>query len=178
MGTGPRLVVLRGNAAVGKTTLAARLQRALGPRTANIGQDHFRRVVTGEHDVLLGDNIGLIANTIRYCAGLGYDVIAEGIFVAKHYRNMLEEVIGQHPGPVHLFYLEVPLEETLRRHAGRLLADEIPADLIRSWYVPSDTLGVPSEVVLDGTAELGDILHTILDTVGPATPAGDPDRYL
>src|SRR6476620_4897495 len=51
----PHLIVLRGNAASGKCTLAAALQRGLGPGTANIEQDHFRRVILREHDVPDGE---------------------------------------------------------------------------------------------------------------------------
>lgn len=172
----PHLIVLRGNAASGKSTVAAALQRALGPGTANIGQDHFRRVILREHDVPDGDNIGLIAHTARYCAGIGNDVIVEGILVAKHYRAMLRELLDRHRGQTHVFYLDVPLEETLRRHATRPLGAEVAADQLREWYVRSDTLGLPGEVVLDGTADLAVTLEVILNTVGEVTTKGADGR--
>jgi adenylate kinase family enzyme len=122
----PALVVLRGSSASGKTTLAGDLQRVLGPGVANIGQDHLRRVVLREHDVPGGDNIGLIAHTVEYCLGTGYDVVLEGIMLEAHYGEMLRELLGTHPGPSHVFYLDVPLDETLRRHEGRPLRSEVP----------------------------------------------------
>ncbi|SDF22207.1 AAA domain-containing protein [Blastococcus aurantiacus] len=175
----PHLIVLRGNSASGKTTIAAALQRALGRGTANIGQDHFRRVVLREHDTPGADNIGLIAHTIRYCTGRSYNVIAEGIFVADHYRDMLREVIAEHPGPTHVFYLDVPLEETVRRHMARPLGTELPVDKLREWYVPSDTLGVPGEVVLDGAADLATTVQSIRDVIGPVPtrPAAAGARF-
>lgn len=66
------LIVVRGNSASGKSTLAAALQRAIGRGVANIGQDHFRRVVLREHDVADADNIGLIVHTVQYCLSIGY----------------------------------------------------------------------------------------------------------
>lgn len=171
----PHLIVLRGNAASGKSTLAAALQRALGPGTANIEQDHFRRVILREHDVPDGENIGLIAHTVGYCASIGNNVIVEGILVAKHYRDMLREMVTQHRGPTHVFYLDVPLEETLRRHATRPLAAEVSADKLGEWYVQSDSLGLPGEVVLDGTADLEVTLKVILHKVGDV-PTKDKDR--
>jgi hypothetical protein len=60
--------------------------------------------------------------------------------VAKHYRDMLREVLAEHHGPTHVFYLDVPLEETLRRHRTRPLGAEVSADKFREWYVQSDTL--------------------------------------
>lgn len=177
---GPHLIVLRGNSATGKSTLAAALQRVLGPRTANIGQDHFRRVVLREHDVPDADNIGLIEHNVRYCAALGHHVILEGILFAKHYRPMLSRVIAGHHGPSHVFYVDVPLEETLRRHATRPLAADVPADKMRDWYVPGDTLGLPGETVLDGTADLDAMLDAIRARIGPVATAVTTggDRFL
>ena len=114
----PRLVILRGNSASGKTTLAASVQRAWGPGTANIGQDHLRRTVLREHDVPHGDKIGLIDHTVRYCLGIGYNVILEGILVADHYAPMLRRLIADHDGLAFVVYLDVPLDETLKRHAA------------------------------------------------------------
>ena len=176
----PHLIVLRGNAASGKSTLATALQRSLGPGTANIEQDHFRRVILREHDVPDGENIGLIAQAVRYCASIGNNVIVEGILVAKHYRAMLHDLLNQHHGPTHVFHLDVPLGETQRRHAGRPLGAEIPADKLREWYEQSDTLGVPGEVVLDGTADLEVTLKAIRNRIGdvPSKGVHDRDRYL
>ncbi len=175
----PHLIVLRGNSACGKTTIAAELQHALGPGTANIAQDHLRRVVLREHDVPNGDNIGLLANTIRYCTGLGYDVIVEGILVAAHYREMLCQVLTEHRGPTHAFYLDVPLEVALRRHQERPLGLEVPPEQFRRWYVPSDVLDVPDEVVLDATVAVNVTTHRIMATLGDFNSKDwDPDRFL
>jgi hypothetical protein len=111
-----RLIVLRGSTASGTTTVALALQQALGPRTANIGQDHFRRVVLRQHEVPGGDNIGLIAHTVHYCASIDDHVIVEGIFRASRYGDMLTQDLAEHPGPTHVFYLDllgVPCEIVL-----------------------------------------------------------------
>ena len=159
--------------------MADELQRALGPGTANIAQDLLRRVVLREHDVANGDNIGLLANTIRYCTGLGYDVIVEGILLAAHYRDMLCQVLSEHRGPTHAFYLEVPLDVALRRHRERPLGLEVPPEQFRRWYVPSDVLGVPGEVVLDATADVSVTTGEIMAALGDLrTKDLDPDRFL
>lgn len=162
----PRLVIIRGNSAAGKSTLAVALQRALGRGTANIEQDHFRRVVLREHDVPNGDNIGLIANAVRYCLGIGYHVILEGILVSDHYGPMLRELVQSHPGQSHVFYLDVPLKEALRRHEGRPLRAEVPPQKLHDWFVPSDLLDVPGEIVLDGRQEVEATLAAMLLSMG------------
>lgn len=108
---------------------------------------------------------------MRYCAALGHHVILEGILFAKYYRPMLSLVIAGHHGPSHVFYVDVPLEETLRRHATRPLVADVPADKMRDWYVPGDTLGLPGETVLDGTADLDAMLDAIRARIGPVATA-------
>lgn len=179
-GSASRLVILRGNSGSGKTTLAQQLQLAMGRGTANIGQDHFRRVVLREHDVRGGDNIAFIAASVRYCLSIGYHVIVEGILIADHYAGMLHDLLDGHAGPGHVFYLDVPLEETLRRHEGRPMRVDVEPAKLREWYVPHDVLGVPGEVVLDGSAGLETTLAEMVARIGPvpARPDRDGARFL
>ncbi|WP_309649299.1 AAA family ATPase [Nocardioides sp.] len=176
----PRLVVVRGNAASGKTSIATELQRAWGPGVAVIGQDHFRRVVLREHDVPGADNIGLIAHTVRYCASIGLHVVLEGILLTEHYGPMLRELVAEHPGPTHVFYVDVPPEETMRRHLARPLGAVVPAEVFGEWYVDDDRLGVPGEVALDGAPPLEIVLAALREHLGPLEPQRerDPSRYL
>jgi thymidylate kinase len=167
------LIVIRGNSGSGKTTLARDLQLSMGRRTANIGQDHLRRIVLREHDLPDADNIGLIAHTARYCLAIGYHVIVEGILHADHYRSMLCELAEGHPGPTDVFYLDIGLEETLRRHAGRPLAAEVEPERLREWYRAHDVLGVPGEVVLDANQTAQETLAAVRKHIGPVTPHPD-----
>lgn len=167
---GPHLIVLRGNSGSGKTTLAAALQREMGRGTANVGQDHLRRVLLREHDVPGGDNIGLIDAVARHCLAVGYHVIVEGILLAQHYGSMLTDLVDDHDGPHLVFYLDVTLEETLRRHADRPLSNEVTPAQLRDWYVHRDLLGLSGEMVLDGSREPAWVLARMTEQVGPITP--------
>lgn len=181
-GARPHLILLRGNSASGKTTLASRLQRHMGRGTANIGQDHFRRVVLREHDVTGGDNIELIRRTARFCLSIDYHVILEGIFAEDHYGPMLRELVDGHAGPVHVFYLDASLEETLRRHEGRAMRAEVPPEALRRWWRPADVLGVPGEIVVDTSGEQDAVLAQLVEVIGPVRqlrhePADTEQRY-
>ncbi|MFF2642171.1 hypothetical protein ACFVUB_20290 [Streptomyces niveus] len=103
----PRLIVLRGNSASGKSTVAAAIRERFGRGLALIGQDNLRRVVLHEHDRPGAPNIGLI--------DAGYHVVVEGILRADHYGAMLTRLHTDHRGPTHGYYLDIPHQETLAR---------------------------------------------------------------
>ncbi|MDQ2844946.1 MAG: AAA family ATPase [Actinomycetota bacterium] len=178
--TDPHLIVIRGNSASGKSTLALRLQHALGPGTANIGQDHFRRIVLREHDVPGGTNIGFIDSSARYCLAAGWNVIVEGILIASHYGDMLRALVSSHQGPTHLYYIRVDLEETVRRHQARPLAAKVPSAKLYEWFHADDLLGLPGEIVIDGAAPLDVVQESILDDIGsvPMVAGSDGARFL
>lgn len=145
----PPLVVLRGNSASGKSTVARRVQRDL-PRgeVAVIGQDHVRRELLWERDSGQGDTVGLLESMVSHCLGIGRITLLEGIFGAERYREMFARMLRDAPGSTLVYYLDVSLPETLRRHAGKPIAGHVPAEEVASWYRPHDVLGVPGEQVL------------------------------
>lgn len=172
----PLLVVIRGNAGSGKSTVATALQQQLGPGTAYVGQDHFRRVVLQERDLPDGDNIGLIASTVQYCLDIGYNVILEGILFSGHYAPMIRELLSSHEGPRHVFYLDVPLSETISRHTGRPLITDVPPEQLERWYVDRDVLGLEGETVIPaGDLTTRDVLTCMTNAIGtvpsPTRPA-------
>lgn len=63
-----RLIVLRGNSASGKSSVAACIRDRFGRGLALVGQDNLRRVVLRERDRPGAANIGLI-DTVASTAG-------------------------------------------------------------------------------------------------------------
>ncbi|MFD3696901.1 AAA family ATPase [Streptomyces sp. NPDC058646] len=163
-----RLVVLRGNSASGKSSVAAGLRERFGRGLALVGQDHLRRVVLREHDRPDGANIGLIDTVARYALDAGYHVVVEGILYADHYGAMLARLRSDHRGPTHGYYLDVPIEETLARHATKPIADEVSETELRSWYRPLDLLPGGVETVVGAAGSLDDTVARILRDTGLA----------
>jgi predicted kinase len=78
-GSLPRLIVIPGNSASGKSAVAAEIRRRHGRGLAIVGQDNLRRQVLRQRDVPGGANIDLIDLTARFALQRGFHVIVEGV---------------------------------------------------------------------------------------------------
>ncbi|MFE3591329.1 AAA family ATPase [Streptomyces niveus] len=167
-----RLIVLRGNSASGKSTVAAAIRERFGRGLALIGQDNLRRVVLREHDRPGAPNIGLIDMVARYSLDAGYHVVVEGILRADHYGAMLTRLHTDHLGPTHGYYLDIPLQETLARHATKPQADEYGERELRDWYRSLDLLPGGNETIIGADSPLeATVDHVMLDTGLTRLPA-------
>ncbi|MFD0561775.1 AAA family ATPase [Kitasatospora saccharophila] len=165
------MVILRGNSASGKSSIAAGLREAFGRGLAIVGQDVLRRVVLREHDRHGGANIGLIDTTARYALDAGYHVVVEGILSAERYGPMLQRLVDDHRGTTRCYYLDVPFEETLRRHASKpdpQLQAAVTADTLRGWYRERDLLPGGIETVVGADSALPDTVDRIMRDTGLA----------
>jgi hypothetical protein len=152
----PRLIVIRGNSASGKSAVAAMIrEKHQRHDLAIVSQDLLRRVVLREWDVPGGANISLIDMTARHAITSGFHVIVEGILRTDHYGDMLTELIGDHADRSFSYYIDVPFEETLRRHASKPQASEYGEAEMRAWYRPRDLLpeGIEQIIPADSTLE-------------------------
>lgn len=167
-----RLIVLRGNSASGKSTIAAAIRDRFGRGLALVGQDNLRRVVLRERDRPGAANIGLIDTIARYSLDAYYHVVVEGILRADHYGAMLARLHTDHRGPTHGYYLDIPLQETLARHATKPQADEYGERELRDWYRPLDLLPDGNETIIgaDSAPEVT-VDRVMLDTGLARLPA-------
>lgn len=163
---GTVLIVLRGNSASGKTSLAHSIRQGVGRGLAIVSQDLIRRDILWEHESPTGANIGLIDVTARYALQHGYHVIVEGMLKSHAYGEMLGNLVKDHAGKSHCFYLDIPWEETLRRHRTKPQAAEYGADLMREWFKPLDLLSQVTEHRFDETLSLDDMADLVLSRAG------------
>ncbi|MFD0851020.1 kinase [Actinomadura adrarensis] len=142
-------MVLRGNSGSGKTSVAKTIREAHGRRDlAIVSQDVIRRQILRELDVPGGANIDLLDTIVRWSIGHGYHVVLEGILTASRYGPMLEALRRDHPGQSHWFYLDIPFQETVRRHATRPQFQEFTADQMAEWYRERDLLDGEHETII------------------------------
>lgn len=169
-----RLVVVRGNSASGKSSVAAGLRERFGRGLAVVGQDNLRRIVLRERDRPGAANIGLIDLTARYALDAGFHVVVEGILYADRYGDMLAGLRADHRGPTHCYYLDVPFGETLARHATKPIADDVNETQLRGWYRERDLLPGGIETVIGADSALHETVGLImLDTGLAHLPALD-----
>ncbi|MFE6905834.1 AAA family ATPase [Streptomyces erythrochromogenes] len=168
---GTRLVVVRGNSASGKSSVAAGIRDRFGRGLALVGQDNLRRTVLRERDVPGGANIGLIDAVARYALDAGYHVVVEGILYADRYGDMLAGLLRDHRGVSRCYYLDIPIEETLTRHSSKADPDYLArvTELeLRSWYRERDLLPGGVETVVGADSTLAETIDRVMRDTGLA----------
>ncbi|WP_406153159.1 AAA family ATPase [Streptomyces sp. NBC_01023] len=164
-----RLIILRGNSASGKSSIAAGLREQFGRNLALVGQDNLRRIVLRERDRPGGANIGLIGMTARYALDAGFHTVVEGILYADRYAAMLEDLVRDHRGISRCYYLDVPLQETLARHATKAdlaYLSQVTDEHLRDWYREQDLLPGGLETVIEASSALDDTVKRIMRETG------------
>jgi predicted kinase len=166
------LIVLRGNSASGKSAIASAVRERYGRGIAIVGQDNLRRIVLREHDTPGAPNVGLIAMVARYALDAGYHVVVEGILYAAHYGDMLAGLCADHQGLTRCYYLDVPFEETLRRHSSKPQAAEYGQAEMSGWYRERDFLPGGIEQVIAAETSLDAAVDRIMRDTGLASSHG------
>jgi 8-oxo-dGTP pyrophosphatase MutT (NUDIX family)/adenylylsulfate kinase-like enzyme len=161
-----RLIVIRGNSASGKSAVTTGIRDRYGRGLAIVSQDNLRRVVLREHDVPGGANIRLIDLTARHALSAGFHVIVEGILRADHYGQMLTALISDHADSAFAYYLDVPLEETLRRHATKTGTFKYGEAEMRRWYRSLDLLPGGIEQVISPDSALESTVTSMMIDAG------------
>ena len=143
-----RLVVLRGNSGSGKSTVARALQRERPRDLAWVSQDLLRREVLRARDVAGATAVDLVDATARFALDRGLHVVVDGILNSWKYGAMLRCLVRDHVGASTAYLWDVPLEETVRRHATKPVADDFGEAELREWYHPRHLVPGLDEVVL------------------------------
>ena len=138
------LIIIRGNSGSGKSTIAKRIQQHLGEGVMLIGQDEVRRQMLNVHDRPGNLAIQLIKEIVDYGINHCDYVILEGILNRHKYGTMLNEFFKKSNANVHVYYFDLPFQETVRRHYTKQQTD-FDDTAMSKWFVPKDTLNVQGE---------------------------------
>lgn len=161
-----RLIIIRGNSGSGKSTVAEKLRERIDGKVAIVGQDTLRRSILRESDHLEHtDIIGLLEQTVLYCLGKGYSVIIEGILSKPKYEKVLMKLVDAAKCDSYIYYIDVSLEETLKRHQSKSVSGEFGEKELRLWYQPKNYLDVPGEVIIHESSTLKHTVDSILNDI-------------
>ncbi|SQE85041.1 putative kinase [Streptococcus dysgalactiae subsp. equisimilis] len=160
-----KLILIRGNAASGKTSLANALQRQLGENTLLLSQDKLRREMLLAHDGFDTPTIPLLKHLITFgMANCDY-IILEGILKADWYAPVWDFISQQSRLQVFAYYYDIPFEETLKRHSSRSKVEEFGEEALRKWWNEKDYIKIISETSFDKTVTLQEALNYILQDI-------------
>ncbi|MCL1823369.1 MAG: uridine kinase, partial [Oscillospiraceae bacterium] len=153
-----KIVILRGNAGSGKTTISKALKSKIGSGTMLIPQDFIRMEMLGVEDVEKNPAISLLQNLVTY-GHLNFEVvILEGILNKWHYQNLFKTIEEVYNKQIFAYYFDLPFEETLKRHTERNYTAFGEKEM-REWWAEKDFIFnikekiITKEMSIDETVE-------------------------
>lgn len=158
-----KLILIRGNAGSGKTSLATLLQERLGENTLLISQDHVRRTMLKARDGFDTPTIPVLLSLLAAGGRLCDHIILEGILRSDWYAPVFEAIAEQFSGAVYAYYYDLPFEETLRRHETRPKATEFGEEALRRWWMEKDYLTQIIETTLTADLSIDQALEQVLE---------------
>lgn len=134
-------------------------------KTALIEQDHYRFIFKpagGGKKPNLNTVQKMIKSDTLIALKDEYDVILEGILSVRAYSKVLDEIFLEHPEENYMFYFDISLEETLRRHSTRNIKPlEFGKKEMQEWYPTSYKSGHKLEQIIPETFSIEETVKFI-----------------
>jgi len=165
-GPDTKLIVIRGSAGSGKTTMARAIRERVSEPVALVERDYFQRTVLNQIDAgPHPETADLIDQVIEFSLQRGFHVVLDGTLNAVTYRATLEKLYLEYPGRTTFFAFDLAFEETLRRHGTRAAASEFGEAEMREWFRGWQPLGFVAEERITA----GESVATIVERIGKAS---------
>lgn len=160
-----KLVIIRGNSASGKSTLARRVQKEASGPVAVVEQDYFRHDLFGSKwgDTEYQARSVLMAAMTLQLLRSGVTVILEGPLPSSWFMGVLAAIRKEWSGEVVAFCYVLELEETLRRHQTRDKRTHFGEDTLRGWYSERDPIEGLHENILSEEVTLDRAVRQVLN---------------
>jgi len=157
----PQIIILRGNSASGKSTVAKALQQKIGRGTFLVSQDYVRREMlfsqTGQHS----QAVVLLKNLIEYGFHHCEITILDGILTAATYDSLFKRIKELFDGNIFAYYFDIPFEETLNRHSQKPYANEVGEAKLREWWQANDLLSNIDEKIITKDSSITETVEFI-----------------
>jgi hypothetical protein len=156
----PKLIILRGPSAVGKSTVAKALMSRTTRPTVLIDLDYYRFGFVNRPEDWDGPEFEMSGSDVLIGLRMGYDVIFDGNFTSDPDDPFLDKLFKAHPEENYLFYLDASLPETLLRHETKT-NPRITAEKMIEVYKYASPVGVEQEVVIPDSSTLEETISKI-----------------
>ena len=161
----PQIIILRGNSASGKSTVAKALQQKIGRGTFLVSQDYVRREMlfsqTGQHS----QAVVLLKNLIEYGFHHCEITILDGILDAEAYESLFRRIKELFADNIFAYYFDIPFEETLNRHSQKPYANEVGEAKLREWWKADDFINIIEEKIITKDASISETVERIYKNI-------------
>lgn len=161
-----KLIILRGNSASGKSTVASRIRSAFNRGEVMIvPQDDIRLGILHVKDRVENPTADLIKTIALFGKDKAKIIVIEGILGTHIYKKMFLDLLLSFKENAHVYYFDIPFEETVRRHQTRPKAGQWGAERMKKWWLEKDYLNVPNEKIIHSDLTEEEIVEMILTDV-------------
>jgi adenylate kinase family enzyme len=161
-----KLIIIRGPSGAGKSTVSKELFKRSTRPTLLVSEDYVRKMFSDHRKLGHEPSKKLAIEAVLLGLKTGYDVIYEGILNLKTSGDNLDELFDVHQEENYLFYLDVSLEETQKRHETRPEKAEFGTEAMARWWEYASPSGHINETVIPGSSSLKDTIRLIGQIAG------------
>ena len=156
-----KIIILRGNSASGKSTVAKALQKRIGNGAFLISQDNVRKEMlcekTGQHN----QTVSLLENLVIYGHQNCEVSILDGMLSTGTYDDLFSLIEKTFNQQTLAYYFDIPFEETLRRHNQKPCTYEVEEIQLRKWWKEKDLLKNINEKMICKDMNVDEIVELI-----------------
>lgn len=127
-----KIIIIRGNSASGKTSLAKAVQSQFPEKCIILSQDIIRRDLLGAHDGFDTPTITLLIHLIDFSYPKFNFIIIEGILRKDWYQPIWDHLLDNYQNDCQAYYYDLSFEETVKRHASRTKSNDFGQDALKN----------------------------------------------
>lgn len=157
-----KIIIIRGNSASGKTSLAKAIQSQFPEKCIILSQDIIRRDLLGAHDSFDTPTITLLIHLIDFSYPKFNFIIIEGILRKDWYQPIWDHLLDNYQNDCQAYYYDLSFEETVKRHASRTKSNDFGQDALKKWWNDKDFLDLFNEQILSSELSIDEAKFQVL----------------
>lgn len=166
-----KIIILRGNSASGKSTIAKELKNKLEKRVLVLEQDILRLEMISlpsseTHNIQIQEYVkSMILHLLKWAKNKFDVIIFDGQYSNNRYPDMFEKIKSEF-SEIYAYYFDLPFEENARRHLTREKSKLFTVEEMRAWRKENNTLEMIKEKIITKEMSKEQITDMILNDIG------------